>query len=264
MPRTIRLELAYDGTEFSGWQLQAGRASVQEAVETALAAACDVERVLVEGASRTDAGVHARCQVASARVETRLDDRTLANAIHARLPPSIRLRSLRTVADGFHARFDAGSKLYAYRVDVGDRPDPFRRRFVAWSKWPLDLDSMRAAARHLTGTHDFSAFATAGSPREHAVRTLRAIHVFERRGRFVFGFLGDGFLYNQVRNMVGTLLEVGYGKRAPDDVGAILRSRDRRRAGPNAPPEGLVLLRVRDRRGPRGGQDSRGGSGRRR
>jgi tRNA pseudouridine38-40 synthase len=247
--RTIRLELAYDGTDLAGWQHQKGFPSAQAAVEAALAAACGVERVVVEGASRTDAGVHARCQVASARVETRLDDSTLAKAIQARLPRSIRLTALLTVRDGFHARFDAGSKLYAYRIDCGDRRDPFQRRFAAWSRFPLDIDKMREGAKHLTGRHDFAAFATAGSPRVHTVRTLYTVHVWRRRSLVTLGFLGDGFLYNQVRNMAGTLMLAGSGKIAPEEIGAILASRDRRRAGPNAPPEGLFLLRVRYGRG---------------
>jgi len=249
VPRTIRLDFAYDGTDFVGWQHQAGRTSVQEIVEQALAAACDVERVVVEGASRTDSGVHARGQVASARVETRLDDATLTNALHARLPRSILLTSLRTVNDGFHARFDAGSKLYAYRIYCGPRPDPFERLYSAWSRWPLDLDKMRSGARHLVGKHDFAAFATAGSPREHTVRTLYNVHVFAKREVVTLGFLGDGFLYNQVRNMTGTLMLAGYGKILPENVREILDSRDRRRAGPNAPPEGLFLLCVRYGRG---------------
>src|SRR5262245_48009603 len=158
MLRTIRLELAYDGTDFVGWQRQANGVSVQEVVEEALAKACDVDRVVVEGASRTDAGVHALRQLASARVDTALDDATLVRAMHARLPASVAVRSLATAPPDFHARFWAAAKRYAYRLQHGERRFPIGRAYAAWCPRALDLHRMREGARHLVGRHDFAAF----------------------------------------------------------------------------------------------------------
>lgn len=250
VPRTIRLELAYDGTGFVGWQRQANGTSVQEVVEDALAKACDVGRVVVEGASRTDSGVHALRQLASARVDTALDDATLRRAMHARLPPTVAVRELATAPDGFHARHWARSKRYAYRMQHGERRFPVGRDFAAWVPRVPDLGAMRAGAARLVGRHDFAAFATAGSPRSSTVRLVRSMHLFRRRDVTTIAVEGDGFLYNQVRAFAGTLVEVGLGKLSPDDVASILASRDRRRAGPTAPPEGLFLVRVRAGDGP--------------
>jgi tRNA pseudouridine38-40 synthase len=244
VPRTIRIDLAYDGTGFVGWQRQDNGASVQEALESALAAACGSERVVVEGASRTDSGVHARRQTASAQVESRLDDATLARAVNSRLPWSIAVLRIATVRDDFQARAGARGKHYAYRIRHGERADPIDRAFCAWSRGVPAIPPMREAALLLVGTHDFASFATSGSPRVSTIRTIHGAHVFRRRDLTLFGFCGNGFLYNQVRVMVGTLLLVGHGKLAPARVREILEARDRRLAGPTAPPEGLHLLSV--------------------
>jgi tRNA pseudouridine38-40 synthase len=244
VPRTIRLDIAYDGTEFVGWQRQENGVSVQQVVEEALAAACDAPRIAVDGASRTDSGVHALGQTASARIESRLDDETLVNAINSRLPRSVSVRRVSTVGDRFHARFSARGKHYAYRILHAARPEPIGRAYLAWTRFEPAIPPMREAARALVGRHDFASFATAGSPRASSVREIWGIHVLRRGAVTTFAFRGNGFLYNQVRAMVGTLLLVGQGKLAPARVGEILAARDRRLAGPTAPPEGLFLLRV--------------------
>lgn len=238
------MDVAYDGTDFAGWQRQAGLPTVQAALEEALGAACGGDAIAVAGSSRTDAGVHALHQAASACVETRLDNVTLQNAINARLPRSVAIRKIVTMNDSFHARFSARGKRYAYRVESSERRDPLGLRFSAWLPWPLDLAAMRVGASHLRGRHDFAAFATAGSPRASTVRTIRSVHISRRKNTTIFAFEGDGFLYNQVRAMVGTLLLVGQRKLAPADVETIREGLDRKQAGPTAPPEGLFLLRV--------------------
>ena len=256
MPRTIRIDIAYDGTDFVGWQRQENGLSVQQVVEESLAVAIGAESALVEGASRTDSGVHALAQTASARVETRLDDATILRAMNFRLPMSVAVLRVATVPDDFHARFSAVGKYYAYRIRHTERPHPVGRAYCAWTRFELRIAPMREAARALVGRHDFAAFAAAGSPRlapvrASTVREVRAVHVLQRRDITTFAFCGDGFLYNQVRAMAGTLILVGQGKLGADEVAGILASRDRRRAGPTAPPEGLFLLAVLYSRGGR-------------
>jgi tRNA pseudouridine38-40 synthase len=255
--RNVRMRVAYDGSRFFGWQRQDGFDSVQAALETALEALVG-ERVVVHGSGRTDTGVHALGQVASCHVETRLDDDRLRHALNHHLPEGVVVRRLETCADSFHARFDARGKRYAYLVLTSRFRSPLGRAYAHWTCDPLDLAAMRAAARVLLGRHDFSAFASAGSPRKSNVRTLQGLRIVARRERFAIVAQADGFLYNMVRALAGTLLEVGRGKLAPDDVRAALLGRRRSAAGPTAPAEGLYLVSVRYAepvfRGPDAGQ----------
>ncbi len=258
--RNIRVLLAYDGSRFHGWQRQEGFASVQAGLEEALLALCG-ERVSVVGAGRTDAGVHALGQVASFHLETRLADERLLFALNAHLPEGVVARALETCADDFHAQKSARGKRYAYLVRTETFPLPLARAHWHWVCDPLDLDAMRAAARHFVGRHDFGALASAGSPRRSNERHIRSLHLVVRRTGFALVVEGDGFLYNMVRTLVGTLLEVGRGQRSSADIPALLTGKDRREAGPTAPPQGLYLVRVRyphacfarPPRGPRGG-----------
>jgi tRNA pseudouridine38-40 synthase len=241
--RNVRALIAYDGSRFFGWQRQDGFRSVQQALEEALAGLAR-EAVVVHGAGRTDTGVHALGQVAHAHVDTRLDDDRLRHAWNHYLEEGISVLRLETCRDDFHARFDALGKRYVYRVATSRFRPPFGRQYAHWVCDPLDLGAMRRAARRLLGRHDFSAFASAGSPRSTPVRTLSHVRLLARRGGLAIAVQGDGFLYNMVRAIAGTLLEVGRGKLTPEDVAAILASRDRRTAGPTAPAEGLWLQRV--------------------
>jgi tRNA pseudouridine38-40 synthase len=260
--RTIGLTLAYEGTAFAGWQRQPDRRTVQEVVELALES-IDERPVAVVGAGRTDAGVHALGQVASATVRTALSPDVLQRALNARLPDDVRAVSVCDMPAGFDARHDARAKTYHYALATGPPPSPFVRRLVWHVPRRLDVGAMQAAAGRLVGEHDFAAFQSAGSDVETSVRRLLRSAIVESPPRTTRGRLGaaddpacdesrllhyrvtgTGFLRHMVRTIVGTLVEIGSGRRPPDDVIRILESRDRRRAGATAPPHGLTLMRV--------------------
>jgi len=241
----FRLTLEYDGTDFDGWQIQAGgRRTVQGSLQEGIAQVTG-RLVQVEGSGRTDAGVHAWGQVASVQLETRLDASTLQRALNGVLPRDISVTEAVAAPADFRARGDARSKLYCYRFWNGATPSPLRARFSSWEPRPLDLEAMRAAARALSGRHDFASFQAAGSSVAHTVRTLSRLELHgEVRGEIDLLAEGNGFLRHMVRNIAGTLVEVGLLRRAADSMPALLAARDRRRAGPTAPAAGLALVRV--------------------
>jgi tRNA pseudouridine38-40 synthase len=241
--RNVRIQVAYDGSAFYGWQRQDGFHSVQEALEEALCAFSE-EPVTVHGSGRTDTGVHALGQVAHFHIDTRLDDDRLWHALNAHLPDGVAVRRLETCRDDFHARYHARGTRYAYCVRTCHHRPPFGRDHAHWIRDPLDLSRMRAAAAELVGERDFRALANAGSPRKTTVRRVSAIHLLARRESLAFVVQGSGFLYRMVRVIVGTLLEVGRGKLDAGDVARILESGDRAQAGATAPPQGLYLLSV--------------------
>jgi tRNA pseudouridine38-40 synthase len=239
-----RLLLEYDGTDFEGWQLQPGARTVQGALEEAFARITG-RRVVVYGAGRTDAGVHAAGQVANARAETRLEPPVLQRALNASLPRDVAVRALAAVPDAFDARRDARSKLYLYRVWNAATRSPLHERWSHPLPAPLELCAMRAAAEALLGTHDFASFRAAGGEGRTSVRTLSRLELSgERGGELRFEVEGNAFLRHMVRNLVGTLLEVGRGRRPADWPAEVLAARDRRLAGPTAPARGLTLVRV--------------------
>ncbi len=247
--RTIRLLVAYEGTRFLGWQRQKRGPTVQQALEEAVARVTG-ERVTVHGAGRTDAGVHAAGQVAHVRVRTAIPAERIPHALNANLPPDVRVLEASDAPAGFHARFQARAKVYAYTVRVHPHENPLDRAFVHRVSPPLDVPAMREAAAALLGAHDFASFATRGSedpPRGHRghVRTVAHLDLAERGDYLTLIVEGDGFLRNMVRTIAGTLLEIGRGRLAPSEIPGILAARDRRRAGPTAPARGLCLLAVR-------------------
>lgn len=260
MPRSLKIVLAYDGTGLVGWQRQPAGVSVQALLEDALSA-IEGRPVVVVGAGRTDAGVHALGQVASCRIDHAIPGDQLARALNARLPGEVRVLSVEDAADGFHARYGAHSKTYRYLV-LNDRlVSPFERRYVWQVPRPLDLAAMAEAARHLEGRHDFAALQGAGSAAKTTVRTVARARVHLLSAMEVAGGLtlparpdggrlvavdvrGDGFLRHMVRNAVGTLVEIGLGRRTPSSMADLLASGDRTLAGPTAPPAGLFLVGV--------------------
>lgn len=240
----FKLTLEYDGTAYCGWQRQKGDPTVQETVEAALAVMLR-RPVTLNGSGRTDAGVHALGQVASFRVDTHLAPQVFRKGLNGLLPADIVILACEQAPESFHARYDARRKTYRYRL-LNRRLRAAVGRQYAWHvRAPLDLSAMREGAAAVVGTHDFKGFEGAGSPRRSTVRTVFQADV-ERsgEGRIELAITGDGFLRHMVRNIAGTLVEIGLGKRPADDVAAILAEGDRDRAGVTAPAKGLFLVKV--------------------
>ena len=236
--------VGYYGPAFSGWQIQPDRATVQETIEASIGASRGRSRIPVLAAGRTDAGVHAVGQVISFVLDDALPPFRLLGAINAHLPDTVRIRKIAVVPDDFDPRRCAQWREYRYFLWNGRGYLPHMRGLLWLNKAPWDDDAVRRAVSFLAGTHDFRAFC--GNPRmkKSTVRLVDSITVVRQRDRIVFTFHGTGFLQNMVRILVGTLLEVGRGTRQPEDMPALLEARDRRLAGPTAPPEGLCLMKV--------------------
>jgi tRNA pseudouridine38-40 synthase len=244
--RTLKLTIQYDGTEYVGWQRQPGGISIQQLLEDALAP-IEHGHVTVHGAGRTDAGVHAAAQVVSATVANGLDAQTMVRALNAVLPLDVRVLTVEEMPDAFHARFDARSKTYEYRVVNAPFVSAFLHRYAWHVPQPLDVEAMRTAAGALIGKHDFAGFQGAGTPVASTDRTILALDVEDGGGfdlPLVIRITGDGFLRHMVRNIAGTLVEVGVGRWDPWRPLAVLDSRDRSQAGRTAPPQGLFLTHV--------------------
>lgn len=242
--RNFRLTLSYDGTDFHGWQTQPGFRTVQQVVEAALAELTGAGRVRVNASGRTDTGVHAVGQVVNFRSETRLEPPVILRALNARLPEDVIVRDAALAADDFDANRDAVRKLYRYVIHDGPVPDLFQRRYSHHSRHALDAAAMARAAAALRGTQDFRCFETEWPNRASSVRTITHI-ALSRFGEWIWlDVEADGFLYNMVRAIAGTLMNVGRGYWPAEEVAAIVASGDRTRAGPTAPARGLFLMRV--------------------
>lgn len=244
MLRRYRATVAYDGTDFAGWQVQPGQRTVQSEVERVLKDLCQQE-VRVNCSGRTDAGVHARGQVIHFDAQTRIPVARLKLALNGRLPPDVRLVTLQTTRPDFDARFSATGKEYRYYIwnDAVMLPDLRRHRLHI--RIPLDLKAMRQAARRLEGRHDFAAFcANPGYEREGTVRRLFALRVTRRGHEVLIAARGEGFLYKMVRSLAGFLIRVGTGEVEPGDATIILQSRTRTARVPTAPGCGLFLWQV--------------------
>lgn len=241
--RTLRLTLAYDGGAYHGWQTQMSVPTIQGLLAEACAWLFG-RSVRPVGASRTDAGVHALGQVASVKVESLLHPLAIRSALNSHLPPDIRVTEVTDASLGFDARRSARSKRYLYLVDNGPLANPLLRRYAWHVPWRLDPSAMRLGLRGLRGKHDFSAFCAAAGRSRTPTCTVYSARLVSWRDVVAILLSADSFLHHMVRNIVGSLVEVGRGHRPPGWMADLLAGRDRGQAGPTAPAHGLVLLRV--------------------
>ncbi len=242
-PRMWKLVLAYDGTDFHGWQVQPDRLTVQGLLRDALARITS-EEVLPQGSGRTDTGVHALGQVASFALNAPIPEANLVRALNRILPASVRVLSAARMANDFHARHSAQAKSYEYRIFRGSICPPWQARYVYALNTRLDVEAMQRCARMILGEHDFASFAATDSDARSSVRCLYASGWTEEPDLLIYRVRGNGFLHHMVRNLVGTFLEVGRGNIAETKFPAILASRSRDAAGPTAPARGLFLVNV--------------------
>ena len=234
----ILLTLAYDGTNYAGWQRQENAITIQQRLEEALDSK-------VTGASRTDAGVHALGQCASFEVSHMpVPLEKLPQVINSRLPSDISIQSAKIAPDGFNPRFRAKFKTYRYQIYNGITPNPLLSRYSAFVPNILDTEKMQQAATHFIGPHDFAAFCASGSAAKTTTRTVFDCKIERNDGLITMTVTGNAFLYNMVRIMAGTVLYVGLGKIPPGDIPEIIESKERVRAGKTMPPEGLILVEV--------------------
>lgn len=241
--RRIRLIISYDGTNYVGWQVQPNGVSVQALLEKALFELTG-EQIRVEGSGRTDSGVHAKAQVAHFDTEARMAADKFAIAMNMHLPPDIRVLFSEECDPTFHARFSAKRKVYSYTVQLGPHADVFLRTTSLHLHYMPDVESMQKAAAAVIGTHDFNAFKCADSSMENTVRTITRSEWNRNGNLLVYTVEGNGFLYNMVRILVGTLLEIGSGKRPVSDMENAIETGSRTSAGATAPARGLRLERV--------------------
>lgn len=239
-----KLTIQYDGTRYDGWQKQGNTANtIQARLETVLARLAG-QPVEVHGAGRTDAGVHALGQVVSVKLPGDRPPEEILTYLNQYLPEDIAVTAAERADDRFHARLSARGKVYRYHLRVGAVPDVFRRKYQYRVDGPLDVPAMERAAALLTGTHDFRSFCSNKRYKKSTVRTIYAIEIKQQGSDLTMTFRGGGFLYNMVRILTGTLLEVGRGEREAETMPAILAARDRAAAGRTAPAQGLTLVEV--------------------
>lgn len=244
--RNIRLTLQYDGTDYHGWQVQPQADTIQGRLLSALATIVKDEGITCTGASRTDAGVHALGQTVHVHLP---DDKTipctaLYRGLNSLTPDDIFIIAVQDAAPDFHARFNARSKTYCYQVMNAPTSSVMQHRFSWHVRKPLRVDAMRAAAQYLVGCHDFASFQASSCSSDTSIRTVFAVHIFQYRQMVRCFIKANAYLHRMVRNIVGTLVEVGLERRAPEEVGTILAGKDRRLAGVTAPARGLFLVTV--------------------
>jgi len=236
--------VVYDGSGFSGYQIQPNGRTVQEELEKALRKMHKGDAVSVTASGRTDAGVHAKGQVIHFDSTLQLSSERWVIALNGLLPDDISIMQVAAAPSSFHARFDATGKTYKYVVYTGSVRDPFKRHYAAHHPYGMDIVKVKKAANFLLGTHDYTSFCSAKTDKANKIRTVSAIDIEQSSDEIIFTFTGNGFLYNMVRIMVGTLLDVGSGKLVLHSIPSILEGRDRTLAGKTAPAEGLYLWEV--------------------
>jgi tRNA pseudouridine38-40 synthase len=250
--RNWKVVLAYDGSDFCGWQVQPNQPTIQGELSDAIERLTG-ERVLPQGSGRTDAGVHALGQVASFRLNAPIPPPNLMRALNRALPESIRVLSAETVPTDFHARHSAVEKTYEYRIHRGEICPPTLARYMYALNWPLNLEAIHQAAHHILGEHDFTSFAASdpdSSARQSGLEQNCIRHVYEsvwttEADHWTYRVTGSGFLHHMVRNLVGTFLDVGRGALPADSIPGIIAARSRSAAGPTAPARGLFLVSVK-------------------
>jgi tRNA pseudouridine38-40 synthase len=241
------MTIAYDGTQYGGWQIQPNAVSIQSLIQNALSLILRNETTIT-GAGRTDAGVHAEGQRAHFDSVASIDLHKTIRSLNGILPPDIRIVDLQMAPDDFHARYSAASKTYYYHLHLDRTADPFKRHYCLHVLHKVDLSLLREAAQYFIGSHDFSSFANEahlGAAAKDPVRTLKRLDIVEEKGGVRLEFEADGFLYRMVRNIVGTLLDVCGGRFKAQEIPKILQAKDRRMAGKSAPAHGLFLMHVR-------------------
>lgn len=245
--RNFRILVQYEGTRYQGWQRQDSTGNtIQGKLEMILAKMTGLDFVQVDGSGRTDAGVHARGQVANFKIDTALSAQEVMDYLNHYLPEDIGVTSIQEVPERFHSRLNAKGKTYCYRIWKSSLPCVFERRYVYELPEQLDLDAMRAAASCFVGKHDFKAFTSNKKSKKSTVRTIDAIQIENVGKEIVITYSGDGFLYHMVRILTGTLIEVGLGQRSPASVGALLaQNAARELSGVLVPAKGLCLVEVR-------------------
>jgi tRNA pseudouridine38-40 synthase len=241
-----KITIVYDGTSYCGWQIQPNGITIQEVIQKNLSIILRTS-IEITGASRTDSGVHALAQIAHFSYNQEIDKYRFQASINGVLPNDIRVKEIEKVLPAFHARYTAINKVYHYYINLGSIQNPFRRLYSWYFPEKVDVEILKACAIEFIGTRDFSSFANeprSGATAKNPVRTLRKLDVIHERDGIRLEFEGDSFLYKMVRNITGTMLEVGKGKRRVEEIAAILAAKDRRKAGRAAPPHGLFLVRI--------------------
>lgn len=244
MIKNYKIVLEYDGSRYDGWQKQGNTdQTIQGKIEAVLERMAG-KPVEVFGSGRTDAGVHALAQVANFHIEVSMTKEEIKEYLNQYLPEDIRIKNIDSVNERFHSRFHASEKTYLYKIDTSDKKEVFERKYVYGIKKALDLKAMKQATEYFLGEHDFKSFCSNRKMKKSTVRIISKID-FEEQGSHLFiRYTGNGFLYNMVRIMTGTLIEIGMGQRKPEEVKMILEAKDRGQAGFTAPPDGLFLEKV--------------------